>query len=104
MSLWTMRSATQGLDATITVSAARVDNASVELAISDTGSGLPEEDLPRAASRFWRGRDSGSGTGLGLAIASEIAQGHGGGIEVHRAREGGLLIRYVLPATDEPAS
>ncbi|WP_029109902.1 HAMP domain-containing sensor histidine kinase [Mycobacterium sp. URHD0025] len=93
-----------GSDATITVSAARVDNASVELAISDTGSGLPEEDLPRAASRFWRGRDSGSGTGLGLAIASEIAQGHGGRIEVHRAREGGLLIRYVLPATDEPAS
>lgn len=93
-----------GSDATITVSAARVDNASVELAISDTGSGLPEEDLPRAASRFWRGRDNGSGTGLGLAIASEIAQGHGGGIEVHRAREGGLLIRYVLPATDEPAS
>lgn len=93
-----------GSDATITVSAARVDNASVELAISDTGSGLPAEDLPRAASRFWRGRDGGSGTGLGLAIASEIAQGHGGGIEVHRAREGGLLIRYVLPATDEPAS
>lgn len=93
-----------GPDATITVSAARADEAGVELAVSDSGTGLPEEDLAQAASRFWRGRDDGAGTGLGLAIAGEIAEGYGGAIEVDRATEGGLLIRYLLPATDGSAS
>lgn len=93
-----------GPDATITVSATRADDTCVEMAISDSGTGLPDEDLSQAASRFWRGRDDGTGTGLGLAIAAEIVQGHGGAIEVHRAPEGGLLIRYRLPATDASAS
>ena len=62
--------------------------------MSDDGQGLPDEDLSRAAARFWRGRDDGSGTGLGLAIAAEIAAGHGGAIAVERAPEGGLLVRY----------
>jgi signal transduction histidine kinase len=85
-----------GPDAKVTVSAARADS-TVELAVSDDGPGLPDEDLSRAAARFWRGRDDKDGTGLGLAIASEIAAGHGGTIAVERAPEGGLLIRYTLP-------
>ena len=93
-----------GPDATITVSATRADDTYAELAISDSGAGLPEDDLARAVSRFWRGREDGTGTGLGLAIAAEIAEGHGGAIEVHRAPEGGLVIRYRLPATDASAT
>jgi signal transduction histidine kinase len=85
-----------GPDATVNVSAARADS-TVELAVSDDGPGLPDEDLSRAAARFWRGRDDKDGTGLGLAIAGEIAAGHGGTIAVERAPEGGLLIRYTLP-------
>jgi signal transduction histidine kinase len=85
-----------GPDATVSVSAARADS-TVELAVSDDGPGLPDEDLSRAAARFWRGRDDKDGTGLGLAIAGEIAAGHGGTIAVERAPEGGLLIRYTLP-------
>ncbi len=73
----------------------------VELVVSDDGAGLPDEDLSRAAARFWRGRDDGTGTGLGLAIAAEIAAGHGGAIAVERAPEGGLLIRYSLPVAGE---
>ena len=71
--------------------------------VSDDGVGLPDDDLSRAAARFWRGHDDGSGTGLGLAIAAEITAGHGGAIAVERAPEGGLLIRYCLPvAGDSP--
>src|SRR6478735_4800421 len=86
-----------GPNATITVSVTSADSA-VELAVSDDGPGLPDEDLARAAARFWRGRGDKDGTGLGLAIASEIAAGHGGTIAVQRAPEGGLLVRYSLPS------
>jgi signal transduction histidine kinase len=70
----------------------------VELIVSDDGVGLPDEELMKATTRFWRRHDDGEGTGLGLAIAGEIVSGHGGSISVERAPEGGLLIRYHLPA------
>ncbi len=85
-----------GDDATVGLAAVRTADM-VDLVVSDNGSGLPDEDLPRAATRFWRGRDDRKGTGLGLAIAGEIAAGHGGAITVERAPEGGLLVRYRLP-------
>jgi signal transduction histidine kinase len=86
-----------GADTTVTVSTVPSDE-TVELVVSDNGYGLPDEDLSRAAARFWRGHDDGDGTGLGLAIAGEITAGHGGAMAVERAPEGGLLIRYALPA------
>ena len=86
-----------GPGTTVTVSTAQTGEI-VELVVSDDGSGLPDEDLSRAAARFWRGQDDGAGTGLGLAIAGEIAAGHGGAISLERAPEGGLLVRYRLPA------
>jgi signal transduction histidine kinase len=89
-----------GQGATVTVSTEQTGE-TVELIVSDNGTGLPDEDLSRAAARFWRGKDDGAGTGLGLAIAAEIAAGHGGTISVEKAPEGGLLIRYRLPAASE---
>jgi len=85
---------------TITATTAH-DGDTVDLVVSDDGGGLPDEDLSRAAARFWRGQDDGSGTGLGLAIAAEIAAGHGGTIGVERAPEGGLLVRYRLPTAGD---
>ena len=85
-----------GRDATVTVSAAHIDG-TAELVVSDDGPGLPADDLSRAVARFWRGRKDVAGTGLGLSIAAEIASGHDGAIEVDRAPEGGLLVRYRLP-------
>lgn len=85
-----------GPHTTVTVST-KVGEA-VELIVSDDGAGLSDDDLERATTRFWRGRDDGSGTGLGLAIAAEIVAGHGGTIGVERAPEGGVLTRYRLPA------
>ena len=92
-----------GPDTTVTVSTA-LAGTTVELVVSDDGSGLPDEDLSRAAARFWRGQDDRDGTGLGLAIAGEIAAGHGGAISVERAPEGGLLVRYRLPAASGSTS
>jgi len=86
-----------GAGATVTVATEKSDE-SVDLIVSDDGIGLPEEDLSHAATRFWQARNDGTGTGLGLAIAAEITAGHGGTIAVEKAHEGGLLIRYSLPA------
>ena len=89
-----------GAGATVTVSTAQ-SGETAELIVSDSGTGLPDEDLARAATRFWRAQNDGGGTGLGLAIAAEITAGHGGTISVEKAPEGGVLVRYRLPATGE---
>jgi signal transduction histidine kinase len=85
-----------GPDTEVTVSTTHSD-ARVDLVVSDDGAGLSDDDLSRAAVRFWRGHDDSAGTGLGLAIAGEIAAGHGGEIVLETAPEGGLLVRYRLP-------
>lgn len=85
-----------GPGTTVTVSVVPSDQ-TVDLTVSDDGVGLAEDDLARATSRFWRGRDDRSGTGLGLAIAAEIAAGHGGTLTVDKAAEGGLQVCFRLP-------
>ena len=49
------------------------------LRVTDTGTGIPADDLPRIFDRFWRGQRAAqvSGSGIGLAVAAELAQAHG---------------------------
>lgn len=71
------------------------------LAISDTGMGIPEEDLPHIFDRFYRGRNVRQsnihGTGLGLAIVREIVDLHHGRIEVHSELGKGSVFKIWLP-------
>jgi signal transduction histidine kinase len=55
----------------------------VRLEVSDTGVGIPAEDLPRVFERFYRADPARSegGAGLGLSIARQIARAHGGEVE-----------------------
>ena len=73
------------------------------LAISDTGEGIPSEDLPYVFDRFWRGDRSrsharGAGSGLGLAIARQLVQAHGGTIQVESQPGRGTAFTILLPA------
>lgn len=73
--------------------------------ISDTGIGIPKEDLPRIFERFYRvdkarSRERG-GTGLGLAIAEEIAQQHGGSMEIDSEYGKGTTVVLKLPIYGE---
>ena len=85
----------------IVVSAVRQGDM-VELAVRDTGIGIPEHDIPRIFERFYkadraRQREQIGGTGLGLAIAKHIIQIHGGDISV-QSREGeGSVFYFTLP-------
>jgi two-component system, sensor histidine kinase and response regulator len=68
--------------------------------VSDTGSGISQEDLPRIFDRFWHGGEGG-GSGLGLAIARGIVEGHGGEISATSSGSG-TTFSFSLPLTDAP--
>jgi signal transduction histidine kinase len=70
----------------------------VELAVSDTGAGMPPEVKARLFEPFFTTKPPGQGTGLGLAICRDIVREHGGSIEVASAPEAGTTVRVWLPA------
>jgi heavy metal sensor kinase len=82
----------------VTVSVRNGDE-TVELAVSDTGIGIPEQDLPRIFERFYRGDRSRSraGSGLGLSLARAIAAVHGGSISVSSSSGLGSIFTVTLP-------
>ncbi|UXH79232.1 sensor histidine kinase [Roseateles amylovorans] len=87
-----------GGGARITVrTACQGDGAMLE--VEDNGPGIAPEDRARALQRFQRGSESiGTGSGLGLAIALDIAQRHGGRLELLDAAGGqGLRVRLSMP-------
>jgi signal transduction histidine kinase len=78
-----------------------VDDDTVTLAVSDTGIGIPAEDLPRVFERFYRvdrsrTRDSG-GTGLGLALVRNVVERAGGSVEIESAPGSGTTVTVALP-------
>jgi two-component system sensor histidine kinase/response regulator len=85
----------------VAVSLARVDE-EIEIAVSDTGVGVPEEARPMLFQEFFRLDPEKSGTGLGLAICRKVASDMGGGISVESAEGGGTTFRVRLPAWREP--
>jgi heavy metal sensor kinase len=78
---------------------ARAAGSSVEIAIEDSGPGIPEQDRERIFERFVRLAPPGSegGAGLGLPIARWIAEQHGGTLEVDSRAALGARFVVVLP-------
>lgn len=81
--------------------AVRADGAEAVVSVSDTGRGIPADDLPRIFDRFYRvdrsrSREAG-GTGLGLAIAKHIVEAHGGRIAVRSRLGRGSVFSFTLP-------
>jgi two-component system phosphate regulon sensor histidine kinase PhoR len=91
----------------VTVSARKLDQAEIngkpmiELAVSDTGEGIPAQHIPRLTERFYRvdrarSRELG-GTGLGLAIVKHIVQLHQGDLQIESRMREGSTVRVRLP-------
>ncbi len=80
---------------------ARAENGAAALAVSDTGEGIPAEDLPHIFERFYRADKARSGAqgrnGLGLAISKAIADAQGGTIEVTSQAGVGSTFTLKLP-------
>jgi len=73
----------------------------VKVSVSDTGIGIPKEDLPRIFERFYRGDKSRNpslgGVGLGLSIVKHIVEAHGGKVGVESELGKGSTFYFILP-------
>ncbi len=82
---------------------AEADEHNSIITVTDTGEGIPEQDLPHIFERFYRADKSRTrhtqGAGLGLAIAKEVAELHGGTLAARNAETGGAMLMMSLPFT-----
>jgi PAS domain S-box-containing protein len=73
----------------------------VELAVADTGTGIPPDELPKIFTRFHRVREargrSYEGSGIGLALVQELVKLHGGSVEVTSTVDQGSVFRVCIP-------
>jgi two-component system phosphate regulon sensor histidine kinase PhoR len=79
--------------------AAKESGKYIEVIVSDTGKGIPSDDLPRIFERFYkvdRARSSG-GTGLGLAVAKHLVEAHGGNIWAESTEDEGSTFHFTIP-------
>jgi two-component system, NtrC family, sensor kinase len=72
----------------------------LRIEVTDTGIGIPEENLDRIFDPFFTTKEPGKGTGLGLAVTARIVDTMGGRIMVERVRTGGSRFILLLPAAD----
>ncbi|GCE05378.1 sensor histidine kinase [Dictyobacter aurantiacus] len=93
---------------TITISATQHGNMAI-IAVTDSGSGIPEEALSRVFDRFYRAdnarQSKTGGSGLGLAIVQAIVSVHGGNVWAENIPGAGARISFTIPITpieDQP--
>jgi len=91
----------------VTVGAASIGRGWVEIQVTDTGCGIPGQDVERVFERFYRSdrsRERQHGhSGLGLAIVREIIEAHGGRVRVESEEEKGATFRFTVPQARQPA-
>jgi two-component system NtrC family sensor kinase len=86
-----------GKDGTITITTRRTGAEAVEVEVSDTGCGIPAEDLGRIFDPFFTTKPPGQGTGLGLSICHGMIQRLGGRITVSSQVGRGTTFTIQLP-------
>jgi signal transduction histidine kinase len=90
----------------VTLSASNGDGP-LRVEVTDTGIGVPPEELGQLFSRFYRAstarREAIPGTGLGLVIARAIVEGHGGTISLQPRERTGTRVIVTLPADSAAA-
>ncbi len=91
-------------EGTVSVVAEQEGPASVAFRVSDTGAGIPPEELDRIFDQFYRvdpsrNRATG-GVGLGLTIVKRLVEAHGGRLNVSSTPGEGTSFKVVLPAAD----
>jgi two-component system, NtrC family, sensor kinase len=79
------------------------DGSRVFVEVSDTGAGIPPENVPKIFEPFYTTKEVGEGTGLGLAVCYGILTEHGGTLDVQSTVGVGTTFTITLPAIDPEA-
>jgi two-component system, NtrC family, sensor kinase len=85
---------------TITTSPA-IDLQTIRVEFTDTGDGIPEENLSKIFDPFFTTREAGKGTGLGLSTSYGIIKDHQGKISVKSKMGEGTTFEIALPVQQE---
>ena len=78
-----------------------VQDALIKIEITDTGSGIPQENLNKIFDPFFTTKEPGQGTGLGLSVSQVIVHEHGGQLKVASTIGEGTTFSFLLPAWSE---
>src|SRR5690349_9785046 len=79
------------------------NNNTIRFSVSDTGPGIPKQELTHIFERFWQSESSQSkklGVGLGLAITKGIVEAHGGSIWAESEFGHGARFYFTIPAAE----
>ena len=74
----------------------------VRISVTDTGLGIPGQDLDRIKEKFYKASNSVRGSGIGLAVADEIIKQHDGLLFVESIENVGTTVTIVLPLYERP--
>ncbi len=86
---------------TITLKTFVDNNGDAVVEVSDTGEGIPAENLKKVFDPFFTTKEVGTGTGLGLAVTYGIVQEHAGTIDVRSQQGAGSTFKLVFPAAQK---
>ncbi len=78
------------------------EEACVRISVTDTGLGIPGQDLDRIKEKFYKASNSVRGSGIGLAVADEIIKQHDGLLFVESTEGVGTTVTIVLPIYQRP--
>jgi len=85
----------------LSLSARKTERKGIELSITDTGCGIPQENLDKLFDPFFTTKEVGQGTGLGLAVSYGIVERHGGTIRVQSEVGKGSTFTIWLPLEEK---
>ena len=69
----------------------------VRITVSDTGVGIPAQDIDRVKEKFYKANKTVRGSGIGLAVADEIIKQHSGLLFIESTEGAGTTVTIVLP-------
>ncbi|MFH1083141.1 MAG: ATP-binding protein, partial [Pseudomonadota bacterium] len=85
---------------TLTITTRRIDDR-IHIDISDTGTGIREENLHKIFDAFFTTKESVKGVGLGLPVCYGFIRDHGGDIKVRSQIDSGTTFTIILPTRKE---
>lgn len=75
----------------------------IKIVVTDTGCGIPADDLPKVKEKFYKANQTIGGSGIGLAVADEIMNLHNGSLEIESGEGVGTTVTLTFPIYKEGA-